>query len=94
MFMLLWYNGNTKNHLGAELEARVRWEKIWSLDYDHNLDHPRLRTTWKQCDGEHPKALISDTKAPKSLVNQGKKSVYISLGARCRRFKSYHSDKK
>ena len=39
---------------------------------DHTFDHLRIRTTWKQCDGEHPKASISDTKAPKSLVNQGK----------------------
>ena len=39
---------------------------------DHSFDHLRLWTTWKQCDGEHPKASFSDTKAPKSLVNQGK----------------------
>ena len=39
---------------------------------DHTFDHLASRTTWKQCDGEHPKAPFSDTKAPKSLVNQGK----------------------
>ena len=39
---------------------------------DHSFDHLRLRTTWKQCPQEHPKAPFSDTKAPKSLVNQGK----------------------
>ena len=46
---------------------------------DHIFDHLRIRTTWKQCDREHPKASISDTKAPKSLVNQGK-NRYIFLG--------------
>ena len=39
---------------------------------DHSFDHLRIRTTWKQCLQEHSKALFSDTKAPKSLVNQGK----------------------
>ena len=38
---------------------------------DHIFDHLQLRTTWKQCLQEHPKAPFSDTKAPKSLVNQG-----------------------
>ena len=46
--------------------------EIWSLDSDHNLDHLRFRTMWKQCLKEHTKALISDTKAPKSLIEQGK----------------------
>ena len=45
---------------------------------DHSFDHLRLRTTWKQCLQEHPKASFSDTKAPKSLVNQGK-NRYIFL---------------
>ena len=45
---------------------------------DHIFDHLRLRTTWKQCDGEHPKASFSDTKAPKSPRNQGK-NRYIFL---------------
>ena len=39
---------------------------------DHSFDHLRLRTTWKQCEREHPKASFSDTKAPKSPRNQGK----------------------
>ena len=39
---------------------------------DHSFDHLRLWTTWKQCPQEHSKALFSDTKAPKSLVNQAK----------------------
>ena len=39
---------------------------------DHSFDHLRLRTTWKQCEREHPKASFSDTKAPKSPLNQGK----------------------
>ena len=39
---------------------------------DHSFDHLRLRTVWKQCPKEHPKALFLDSKAPKSLVNQGK----------------------
>ena len=39
---------------------------------DHSFDHLQLWTTWKQCDGEHPKASFSDTKVPKSLVNQAK----------------------
>jgi len=45
---------------------------------DHSFDHLRLWTTWKQCLQEHPKASFSDTKAPKSLVNQGK-NRYIFL---------------
>ena len=45
---------------------------------DHSFDHLRIRTTWKQCDGEHPKASFSDTKDPKSLVNQAK-NRYIFL---------------
>ena len=44
-------------------------ERLW---LDHSFDHLRIRTTWKQCLQEHSKALFSDTKAPKSLVNQGK----------------------
>ena len=39
---------------------------------DHSFDHLRIWTTWKQCLQEHPKASFSDTKAPKSLVNQAK----------------------
>ena len=39
---------------------------------DHIFDHLQLRTTWKQCLQEHPKASFSDTKAPKSPRNQGK----------------------
>ena len=45
---------------------------------DHSFDHLRLWTTWKQCPQEHSKALFSDTKAPKSLVNQAK-NRYIFL---------------
>ena len=41
-------------------------------EFDHSFDHLQLRTTWKQCPQEHPKAPFSDTKAPKSLINQGK----------------------
>ena len=39
---------------------------------DHIFDHLPIRTTWKQCDGEHRKASFSDTKAPKSPRNQEK----------------------
>ena len=39
---------------------------------DHTFDHLRIRTVWKQCLQEHPKASFSDTKAPKSPRNQGK----------------------
>ena len=45
---------------------------------DHIFDHLRLRTTWKQCPQEHPKALFSDSKALKSPRNQGK-NRYIFL---------------
>ncbi len=41
-------------------------------ELDHSFDHLRIRTMWKQCLQEHPKASFSDTKAPKSLVNQAK----------------------
>ena len=36
---------------------------------DHTFDHLRLRTVWKQCVREHPKAPFSDLKAPKSRKN-------------------------
>ena len=39
---------------------------------DHSFDHLQSWTTWKQCLQEHPKASFLDSKAPKSLVNQGK----------------------
>ena len=39
---------------------------------DHSFDHLQPRTTWKQCEREHPKASFSDTKAPKSHRNQAK----------------------
>ena len=39
---------------------------------DHSFDHLASRTTWKQCEREHPKASFSDSKVLKSLVNQGK----------------------
>ena len=42
------------------------------LVVDHIFDHLQLWTTWKQREREHRKASFSDTKAPKSLVNQGK----------------------
>ena len=45
-------------------------------ELDHTFDHLRLRTTWKQCLQEHPKAPISDSKAPKSLVNQAKNRLF------------------
>ena len=45
---------------------------------DHTFDHLPIRTTWKQFLQEHRKASFSDTKAPKSLVNQGK-NRYIFL---------------
>ena len=38
---------------------------------DHSFDHLASRTTWKQCEREHPKASFSDSKVLKSLVNQG-----------------------
>ena len=50
----------------AELAARARWEKIWSLDYDHNLDHLQVWTTWKLWTLRHVKAQVSDEKARKS----------------------------
>ena len=39
---------------------------------DHSFDHLQSWTTWKQCDGEHPKASISDEKAPKTRKNHAK----------------------
>jgi len=62
-------------------EKELMWS--WIFDFliafishrnglDHSFDHLQLRTTWKQCPQEHPKAPFSDTKAPKSLINQEK----------------------
>ena len=45
-------------------------------ELDHTFDHLRRWTTWKQCLQEHPKAPISDSKAPKSLVNQAKNRLF------------------
>ena len=53
----------------------VRDSNIFSLDcrfkkcVDHTFDHLQTWTVWKQCEREHQKALISDTKAPKSRKN-------------------------
>ena len=41
-------------------------------ELDHTFDHLRSWTMWKQYLREHRKAPISDSKASKSLVNQGK----------------------
>ena len=41
-------------------------------ELDHSFDHLQLRTTWKQCEREHPKASFLDSKAPKSPRNQAK----------------------
>ena len=71
------------------ITAEKEFMRSWIFDFliasishrnglDHSFDHLRLRTMWKQCDEEHRKAPFSDTKAPKSLVNQGKKR-YIFL---------------
>jgi len=68
-------------------EKEFMWNRIFDFliasishrnGLDHTFDHLRLWTTWKQCDGEHPKASFLDSKAPKSLVNQGIKR-YIFL---------------
>ena len=42
---------------------------MWSPQntaFDHIFDHLQIRTTWKQCFEEHPKAPSSDTKPLKS----------------------------
>ena len=39
---------------------------------DHSFDHLRLRTTWKQCEREYPKAPFSDLKARKKRKNHAK----------------------
>ena len=39
---------------------------------DHTFDHLQTWTVWKQCERKHLKASFSDSKAPKSLVNQAK----------------------
>ena len=53
----------------ATVTAALSCGRLW---FDHSFDHLQLRTTWKQCLQEHQKASFSDTKAPKSLVNQAK----------------------
>ena len=73
------------------ITAEKEFMRSWILDFliasishrnglDHSFDHLRLRTTWKQCPQEHPKAPFSDTKAPKSLVNQGKNRLRFLWG--------------
>ena len=70
------------------ITAEKEFMKSWIFDFsittisqrnelDHTFDHLRLRTVWKQCLQEHPKAPISDSKAPKSLVNQAKNRLFI-----------------
>ena len=65
-----------KIHLGLELAARARWEKIWSLDYDHNLDHLQVWTTWEIWTLRHEKARFSDEKARKSTQNEAKNRCF------------------
>ena len=77
-FSEVWYtNGRRKNSTQGELFDRltVRGSNIFGLDCrfkkwaDHTFDHLQTWTVWKQCEREHQKALISDTKAPKSRKN-------------------------
>jgi len=42
------------------------------MSLDHTFDHLRTWTVWKQCSQEPTRASFSDSKVPKSLVNQGK----------------------
>ena len=69
------------------ITAEKEFMRSWIFDFsittisqrnelDHTFDHLRLRTVWKQCLQEHPKAPISDSKAPKSLVNQAKNRLF------------------
>ena len=69
------------------ITAEKEFMRSWIFDFsittfsqrnelDHTFDHLRLRTTWKQCLQEHPKAPFSDSKAPKSLVNQAKNQLF------------------
>ena len=65
------------------LQSRIFDFLIASISHrdglDHSFDHLRLWTTWKQCPQEHSKALFSDTKAPKSLVNTDFFGTLLSL---------------
>ena len=60
----------------SEQIARARWEKIWSLDSDHNLDHLQHRTTWELLTLQHVKARFSDEKARKSTQNEAKSRCF------------------
>ena len=46
--------------------------ELWYKRLDHSFDHLRLRTTWKQCEREYPKAPFSDLKARKKRKNHAK----------------------
>ena len=69
------------------ITAEKEFMRSWIFDFsiatisqrnelDHTFDHLRLRTVWKQCLQEHPKAPILDSKVPKSLVNQAKNRLF------------------
>ena len=60
-FSVLCYNGcSKKTTSGWSLRLMRGGDRSIGFRSDHNLDHPRLRTTWKQCLKEHTKAVISD----------------------------------
>ena len=48
--------------------------RFWGAD--HNLDHLRLRTTWKMWTLQHVKARFSDEKARKSTQNEAKTDAF------------------
>ena len=48
--------------------------RFWGAD--HNLDHLRLRTTWKLWVLQHEKARFSDEKARKSTQNEAKNRCF------------------
>ena len=49
--------------------SSVRCAVPVKIGSDHTFDHLQVRTTWTQCSKEHPKAVISDTKALKITRN-------------------------
>ena len=52
--------GKPFSHLTVRVLHISAWFDSLRIRLDHIFDHLPIRTTWKQCDGEHRKASFSD----------------------------------
>ena len=69
-FREVWYTNIRRKNLTRDIRGLTPSVFIESKSGDdHTFDHLQTWTVWKQCEREHRKASVSDTKAPKSRKN-------------------------